>query len=68
MDDDAVLHPQTRAMLMGSVLEPFIADYCTHLRQGRYARNTRRVYLCCVAHFARWLGAERIELNAVTEE
>lgn len=68
LDDDAILHPQTRAMLTGSVLEPFIADYRSYLRQGRYARNTQRVYLCCVAHFARWLGAERIDLNAVTEE
>lgn len=68
MDDDTVMPPRTRAMLMGSVLEPYVADYCTHLRQGGYARNTRRASLRCVAHFAGWLEAERIGLEAVTED
>lgn len=68
MDDDAVLHPQTHAMLTGSVLEPFVADYCTRLRQGRYTRRTRHSYLCCVAHFARWLGIEGLGLDTVGDE
>ncbi len=68
MDDDAVLHPQTHAVLTGSVLEPFVADYRSHLRQGRYTRRTRHSYLCCIAHFARWLGAEGLGVDTVGDE
>jgi hypothetical protein len=53
MDDDADLKPWTRAMLIGSVLEPYVPDYCSRLIKGRYAATTRRVYLCCIGHFAR---------------
>jgi integrase/recombinase XerD len=68
MDNEIAMLPSTRAMLKGGVLEPHIADYCARLRLGRYAANTRRVYLCCVAHFARWLTTEGLGLDAVTDE
>jgi integrase len=58
-------HDAFDARLTGSVLQPFISDYCTHLRRGRYAASTARVYLRCVAHFAHWLTAENVGLSAV---
>jgi integrase/recombinase XerD len=32
-----------------------------------YAPTTRRIYLCCVAHFAHWLTTEHHALSAVSE-
>ena len=68
MDDDDVMNPRTRATLMDSVLGPYVLEYCAHLRTGRYAGNTRRVYLLCIAHFACWLTAERLGPSEVDEE
>ena len=67
MDDD-ITNPRTRATLMGSVFGPYVPEYCSHLRKGRYAENTKRVYLCCIAHFAYWLTTERLGLGGVNEE
>jgi integrase len=58
-------HDAFDARLAGSVLQPFISDYCAYLRRGRYATSTTRVYLRCVAHFAHWLTAEIVGLSAV---
>ena len=60
-------HDAFDARLAGSVLQPFISDYCAHLRRGRYAASTVPVYLRCVAHFGHWLRAEKIALSAVNE-
>jgi integrase len=68
MDDGADLQPWTRAMLAGSVLEPYVRNYRTRLLEQRYAASTQRVYLCCVSHFACWLKATRIGLDGVNEE
>lgn len=68
MDSEIAMLPSPRTMLKGGVLEPYIADYYARLRLGRYAANTRRVYLCCVAHVARWLTTEGLGLDAVTEK
>jgi len=67
MDDDALIVRPAGASLAGSVLQPFISDYCAYLRAGRYATSTARVYVRCVAHFAYWLTAENIALSAVNE-
>ena len=67
MDDD-ITNPRMRATLMGSVLGPYVPEYCSHLRTGRYAENTQRVYLRCIAHFACWLMTERLGLGGVNEE
>jgi len=56
------------AALVGSVLEPYVAEYRSRLKRGRYAANTRYVYAGCIGHFARWLTVERIGLEGVNEE
>ncbi|MDI4658245.1 tyrosine-type recombinase/integrase [Xanthobacter autotrophicus] len=55
------------AWLEDSVLQPYVSRYGAHLRRGRYAPSTQRIYLCCVAHFAHWLTGERYGLNAIGE-
>jgi integrase len=67
MTDEISIQPQPRGWLESSVLEPYVAAYREHLQRGRYAPNTKRVYLCCVAHFACWLTAERYCLSAINE-
>jgi integrase len=62
------LTPRIAATLVGSVLEPYVADYRSELERGRYAAHTRYVYAKCIGHFARWLTVERIGLEGVTED
>lgn len=65
MTDDINLQSQTRAWLSHSVLHPYVARYAGHLERGRYAPNTRRVYLCCVAHFALWLTQNEVAIDGI---
>jgi len=65
MQKAIVVQPQTRAWLDGSILQPHVSKYETHLQQGRYAPKTQRNYLCCVAHFAHWLTQEGYNLEAI---
>ncbi len=67
MEDD-MMAPVTRAVLMKSVLGPYVAQYCAHLREGRYAAQTQRVYLCCIAHVAGWMTTERLGPDRADEE
>lgn len=67
MTDDINLQDQTRAWLAHSVLHPHVSRYAGHLKRGRYAPNTRRVYLCCVAHFAFWATQNEIAINRIDE-
>jgi len=67
MTGDINLQAQTRAWLAQSVLHPYVPSYTGHLERGRYAPNTRRVYLCCVAHFALWLTQNDVALDAIDE-
>lgn len=67
MSQEIVVQPQPRAWLEDSVLQPYASRYGAHLRRGRYAPSTQRVYLCCVAHFAHWLTGERCGLSAIGE-
>ncbi len=67
MSQEIVVQTQPRLWLEGSILQPYVLRYGAHLRRGRYAPSTQRVYLCCVAHFAQWLTAERCNLNAIGE-
>ena len=57
--DNETAAPVARAALTGSVLGPYVAQYCGYLRDRRYAAQTRHIYLGCIAHFAHWLAAER---------
>ena len=61
------IQPQPCAWLESSVLEPYVSAYSEHLHRGRYAPSTKRVYLCCVAHFACWLTAERYSISTLNE-
>lgn len=54
--------------LMSGVLGPYVTAYCDYLRERRYAARTRHTYLGCVAHFARWLAVEGLELEAIDEQ
>jgi integrase len=65
---EITVQPLPRAWLEHSILQPYVLAYGDHLRSGRYAPSTQRVYLCCVAHFAHWLTSERYELPAVDEK
>jgi integrase/recombinase XerD len=67
MSKEIVIQPQPRAWLQKSVIEPYVSSYQAYLSRGRYAADTQRVYLCCVAHFAHWLGEQRYGLNAIGE-
>jgi len=67
MSQEIVVQPQPRAWLKDSILQPYVSRYGAHLRRGRYAPSTQRVYLCCVAHFAHWLTGERCGLAAIGE-
>src|SRR5450759_4109955 len=67
MSKEIVVQPQPRAWLEDSVLQPYVSRYGAHLRRGRYAPSTQRIYLCCVAHFAHWLTGEQYGLNAIGE-
>lgn len=67
MCQEIVVQPQPRAWLEDSILQPYVSKYGAHLRHGRYAPSTQRVYLCCVAHFAHWLTGERYSLVEIGE-
>jgi integrase/recombinase XerD len=67
MTEEIIVQPQPREWLEQSILQPYISRYAEHLRRGRYSSSTQRVYLCCLAHFARWLTTERVALSAVSE-
>jgi site-specific recombinase XerD len=59
MDTLITLHPVPAAWLQQSDLFEFVPAYWQYLLSRRYAASTRRVYLSCVAHFARWLTQQR---------
>ena len=67
MAEEIIIQAQQSSWLEHSVLQDYVAAYGDHLHHGRYAPNTRRVYLCCVAHFAHWLTVENHPLRAVSE-
>jgi integrase/recombinase XerD len=67
MSDEIIIQPQPRAWLQESVIEPYVSSYGAYLSRRRYAASTQRQYMCCVAHFAHWLGEERYALNAISE-
>jgi integrase/recombinase XerD len=67
MTGDISLQAQARAWLTHSVLQPHVSRYVEHLDRGRYAPNTRRVYLCCVAHFALWVTQNEVAIDAINE-
>jgi site-specific recombinase XerD len=67
MAAEIIIQSQPSDWLKHSVLRGYVSAYSDHLHRGRYAPNTRRAYLCCVAHFAHWLTTEHHTLSAVSE-
>src|SRR6516164_6104483 len=63
-----IVRPQPRAWLERSVLQPYVSAFEEHLDSGRYASSTKRVYLCCIAHFARWLTRKNCPLTTLNEK
>jgi integrase len=68
MDEVNIVPLQTRSWLMDSVLGPYVPEYRSYLLGRRYAVNTTRIYVYCVAHFAHWVTAERLGLDRIDEE
>ena len=65
MRREIVVQPPPRLWSEASILRPYASQYEEHLRGRRYAASTRRVYVCCVAHFGHWLTQERYDLEAI---
>jgi site-specific recombinase XerD len=57
------IHPVPAAWLRASALAPYMPIYRCHLVERRYAPATVRMYLCGVAHFARWSRRRRLDLG-----
>ena len=68
MDFVASLHPTPQAWLRDSALAPHVDAYGAYLRQGRYATNTTRGYLNCVAHFAHWITQSLLPVDLIDEK
>jgi len=64
MAETVAVHPQACAWLKVSALNTHVSGYCAHLDCQRYAPNTKRVYLCAVAHFAHWMGRKQIDFGS----
>ena len=61
MDAKLSIHPTPAAWLRESDLAGYVPAFREYLAKRQYAAHTQRLYLCCVAHFARWLtGRQRI--------
>jgi site-specific recombinase XerD len=56
MDTLASIHPQPATWLRDSDLDAYAPAYRQRLVDQGYAVQTVRVYLCSIAHFARWAG------------
>jgi integrase len=67
MENGTAVHPQVRAWLERSVLQPYISEFCSHLQRSRYHASTIHCYLYCVAHFAHWAGRHRLALVKMDE-
>src|ERR1700751_6074348 len=68
MDTLPSLHAVPASWLHDSVLAPYIAGYWKYLARRGYADHTARVYVYCVAHFARWLRRRRVAACDLTDD
>jgi len=62
MDAFDSIQPAPAAWLRASTLAPFVQAYWCRLVERGYAPATARMYLCSVAHFARWSRRRRLDL------
>jgi integrase len=63
MDAFDSIHPVPAAWLRASFLAPYVPAYWCRLTERCYAPGTVRIYLCGVAHFARWSQRRRLDLG-----
>ena len=49
-------------------LAPFVQTYWRRLNEQRYAPETARAYLYCVAHFAHWSMRRQFTLSALDHQ
>lgn len=68
MDTLPSLHAVPASWLHDSVLAPYVAGYWDYLSRRGYADHTAKVYVYCVAHFARWLRRRRIAACDLTDD
>jgi integrase len=68
MDVFDSIHPVPAQWLRDSDLAPFVAAYRCRLVERRYAPATARMYLCAVAHFARWSQRRTLDLAHIDQE
>ena len=68
MDAFDSIHPVPAQWLRDSVLAPFVPAYWCRLVERRYAPNTARMYLCAIAHFARWSRHRRLDLGRLDQD
>lgn len=57
-----------RDWLTDGPLHELIPLYVEALQARRYAQNTLRVYLSCLAHFSYWMGEERLSVEDIDTE
>jgi len=62
-----LLLPEPRLWRSNSIFSSVEEDYVAHLQAGRYNSNTVRVYLACVAHFAKWTTEEGLRITLINE-
>ncbi len=67
MENGTAVHPQVRAWLERSVLQPYISEFCSRLQRSRYRASTIHDYLYCIAHFAHWARRHRLALDKIDE-
>lgn len=63
MDAFDSIHPVPAAWLRDSDLAPFVPVYVRRLVERHYAASTVRMYVYCVAHFARWARRHHVDLS-----
>ena len=68
MDALASIHHVPASWLRNSDLAPFISAYWHRLIERRYADEAARVYLCGVAHFARWASHRRLAVTDLADD
>ena len=68
MDAFTSIHSVPATWLRSSALAPFVPPYWNCLVEQRYAAQTARVYLCCVAHFALWMRRRRLAVCDLSED
>lgn len=68
MDPITSLYSAPKGWLLNSVLAPHVDAFVEKLRQGRYAANTNKRYVGCIAHFARWMSNCCLPVSLLDED